>query len=48
MPRLHNMVDLKLTWVPGPLDFAPNEKADSHANKLCKEIPAQVTHYPSY
>ena len=36
IPRSCNMVDLKLTWVPGHSDCPPNKKANINAKKAAK------------
>ena len=38
--EVHNrgVIDLTIQWVPGHMDFAPNDKADRHAKKAAKGL----------
>jgi ribonuclease HI len=42
------VIDLRLIWVPGHHDFAPNEFADKEAKKAAKGDTSEIKHLPSY
>ena len=36
LPRAKGVIDLRVHWIPGHKDFAPNEKADEMAKRATK------------
>ena len=44
--RTHRVVDLKIQWVPGHIDFIPNKKADTNAKRAAKGDSSSVNLLP--
>lgn len=46
--KKRDVVDLRIEWVPGHVDFEPNEKADSEAKKAAQGKSSQQAKLPSF
>ena len=44
--KTHSVVDLKIQWVPGHVDFMPNEKVDANAKRAAKGDSSPVNLLP--
>ena len=46
--KLSRVVDLRLQWIPGHVDFTPNEMADVEAKRATRGQPSTSTSLPKH
>ena len=46
--RPKGVIDLQIHWVPGHIDFAPNEKADEEAKKAAQGDSSEAKYLPKF